>query len=298
MLHVHWKSKSSLNGRVAKPREALKLIIPQWKCYSQYIFVMVVMTYDIDWNTDIPFIGFRILSLKCSWHFQRRHSHSFKLHCFTDPGFNNWNNCLSWWKCFLLSHVTNYCKLSCCLISCDLISHHSFDENNLNGFSVIFFWGIAGKFFDVYLMWLTLGCETLRVWSQLGPGCDWDIVIVSHEITLCLSSAEWRARPGLSCAELVQGSGWVTSWGRSWSGPPSWPSASHTAPVTAHIRQYKGQVRVRVHFTYSNEKLKFCIKAQDWSLTKMGRKRWLEVWACLECLWRAFSSLFYQPVSR
>ena len=38
---------------------------------------------------------------------------------------------------FLLSRVTNYCKLSCCLIFCDLISHHNVAENNLNGLSVL-----------------------------------------------------------------------------------------------------------------------------------------------------------------
>lgn len=38
---------------------------------------------------------------------------------------------------FLLFHVTNYCKLSCCLIFYDLISHHNFAENNLKGFSIL-----------------------------------------------------------------------------------------------------------------------------------------------------------------
>ena len=104
--------------------------------FAHYIFVMIVMTYDIDWNTDIPFIGFWILSLKCSWHFQRRHSHSFNTVSLILASTIETIACHDE-SVFLLSHVTNYCKLSCCLISCDLISHHNFAHNNLRGFLVI-----------------------------------------------------------------------------------------------------------------------------------------------------------------
>ena len=139
----------------------------------------------------------------------------------------------------ILCSMTNDCKLSQCLGSWGLFSdhsHHMSHDTELADYDLkrtqI---SLIRKYPRRVVMWLTCGFRVyswlgVKVCSELGPGGYWDIVIVSHEITL--SSAQWRGL-WLGC-ELCRTGPWALTGSHHWDGPglgPGHDPAHHTPPT-------------------------------------------------------------------